>query len=362
MAVIQNRGDLQWRALVRKQGFSAYSRTFERQRDALGWATDVEAAIGRRDLAEVRRLTGTGEAMGGTVAALVDKYVEDVLPKRTQARSERPRLLRIKESLGRLALPMLTPVEVSRWRDQRIAAGASLGTVRHDLNTLSKLLGHAISEWGVESVRNVVRDVKKPKLAAGRDRRVSQLELDLLLRAARYVPVDRPDEAPARGLAPLITLAVETSMRLGELVGMKWTDVNLRRRTVQLRNTKNGESRTVALSSTAVKALRELKKVERLDGRVFDWADSDSVSHPFRRCVKRALVLYKADCKAAKKKPVAGMLADLRMHDLRHEATSRLFERGLNPMEVASMTGHKSMQMLRRYTHVEAEKVAAKLG
>lgn len=361
MAVVQNRGPFQWRALVRKQGFPAYSRTFETKRAAQAWARDVESAIGRRDLAEVRRLTSTGEELGGTVADLVDRYMRDVLPGRGQARSERPRLLRIRSALGRLTLAMLTPADVAAWRDARLAEGASVGTVRHDLNTLSKLLGHAISEWSAP-VRNVVRDVRKPALARGRDRRVSELELEYLLRAARWAPADRPDEVPARGLAPLITLAVETSMRLGELVGLRWADVDLKHRTVQLAKTKNGESRTVALSSAAVEALQELGKVRRVDGKVFDWSGSDSVSHPFRRCVKRAQLLYRGDCQTAGRRPVDGFLVDVRFHDLRHEATSRLFEKGLNPMEVASMTGHKSMQMLRRYTHVEARNLAAKLG
>lgn len=365
MALIQNRGEYQWRAMVRRKGFPTYSRTFERQRDAQGWATDVEAAIGRRDLAAVRRLTATGDELGGTIADLVEKYEAEVLPSRGQAKSEKPRLARIKGALGRLTVAMLTPQDVVKWRDARVNEGASDGTVRHDLNTLSKLLAHAISEWGVEGLRNVVRDVKKPGIAKGRDRRVSELELEYLLRAATYIPPDRPDEAPAPGLAPLITLAVESSMRLGELIGLEWKHVDLKSRTAHLPNTKNGEARTVALSSKAVATLRALKKAKKgqtLDGKVFGWSRSDSVSHPFRRCVKRAIALHKADCAEGRNKPLAAFLADVRFHDLRHEATSRLFEKGLNPMEVASMTGHKSMQMLRRYTHVEAAKVAAKLG
>ncbi|MBB3192851.1 tyrosine-type recombinase/integrase [Roseateles terrae] len=333
------------------QGFPTYSRTFERQRDAQAWATDVEAAIGRRDLAEVRRLTATGDKLGGSIADLVDKYVIDVLPSRGQAKSEKPRLARIKDALGKLTVPMLTAQDVAKWRDARLKEGASVGTVRHDLNTLSKLLGHAVSEWGVEGLRNVVRDVKKPVTAKGRDRRIAELELEYLLHASTYTPPDRPDEAPARGLSSLITLAVESSMRLGELIGLDWKHVDFKNRTAHLPKTKNGEARTVALSSkaaAALQALRNGKKVQTLDGKVFDWTRSDSVSHPFRRCVKRAIALYKADCVEGNMRPLAGFLADVRFHDLRHEATSRLFEKGLNPMEVASMTGHKSMQMLKR--------------
>ena len=80
------------------------------------------------------------------------------------------------------------------------------------------------------------------------------------------------------------------------------------------------------------------------------------------RCKARALEAYREDCAASGTKPDPAFLSDLRFHDLRHEATSRLFEKGLGIMEVASMTGHKSLAMLKRYTHVEAEKLAAKLG
>ena len=92
MAVIENRGEYQWRALIRKKGFPAYSRTFERQRDAQAWATDLEGAIGRRDLPEVRRLTATGKQLGGTIADLVAKYDKEVLPLRNGAYNERSRL------------------------------------------------------------------------------------------------------------------------------------------------------------------------------------------------------------------------------------------------------------------------------
>ena len=163
-------------------------------------------------------------------------------------------------------------------------------------------------------------------------------------------------------MTAIIILAVESSMRLGELVGLQWGHVNLNRRTAHLPKTKNGESRTVGLSTKAVAILTGMQADPRPDGRVFDWARSDSFVGRFIGLVRRARAAYEARIEAEGLKPDPRFLVDLRFHDLRHEATSRLFERGLNPMEVASMTGHKSMQMLKRYTHVDAEKVAAKLG
>jgi integrase len=186
---------------------------------------------------------------------------------------------------------------------------------------------------------------------------LSELELRWLLRAA--------DASTAPGLREVIVLAIETSMRLGELLGLQWTNIDLERRTAHLPNTKNGSSRTVALSSTAASALRELReagRVLRIDGRVFHWAASDSFAKTWRRCVARAQALYLADCEMAGTEPLAGFLSEIVFHTTRHESISRLVEKGLTTFEVSTMSGHKSLQMLKRYTHLEAEKVAAKLG
>jgi integrase len=178
--------------------------------------------------------------------------------------------------------------------------------------------------------------------------------MDYLLKAAAQV------RARVSGLPQIITLAVETSMRLGELLGLEWSRVDLVRCIAHLVDTKNGESRTVALSSAAAAALQSLPR--RIDGRVFGWAASDSFEKTWTRCKARARAMYEADCAAQGVKPDPAFLADLRFHDLRHEATSRLFEKGLGIMEVSSMTGHKSLSMLKRYTHIDAEKLARKLG
>lgn len=367
MAFITKRGPAQWRAQVRKKGFPGYSRTFVREDDAVGWATELEAAIGRRNLAEVRRLTDKGDGDLRTVGDLVDKFLVDVVeqPGRrvNQVASEKPRLARIRLALGKQPLEMLSAVAVSSWKAKRLKGGAAPQTVVHDLNQLSRLLGYAADEWGVagaEEAQALVRKVAKPPLPSGRSRRVAQAEIDFLLREADRVPPGGGRPA-GRGMKAIIILAAETSMRLSELIGLHWAEIDLVARTAHLRKTKNGESRTVALTSVAVTALKTMEGL-RDDGRVFDWNRSDSFVNRFIGLVRRARVRYLAACKEEHTKPDPRCLTDLRFHDLRHEATSRLFEKGLNIMEVASMTGHKSIQMLKRYTHVDAAKVAAKLG
>jgi integrase len=141
---------------------------------------------------------------------------------------------------------------------------------------------------------------------------------------------------------PIVQLALETAMRQGELIRLHWEHIDLNRRTAHLPDTKNGEARTVPLSTTAVRVLRTLPR--GLHGPVFLGLTTEAVKRAYIRAVRRAGI------------------ENLRFHDLRHEATTRLFEKGLNIMEVASITGHKDLRMLRRYTHLKAEDLARKLG
>ena len=149
-------------------------------------------------------------------------------------------------------------------------------------------------------------------------------------------------EARNRWLLPLVQLALETAMRQGELLRLRWERIDLNRRTAQLPDTKNGEARTVPLSTTAVGVLRALPRA--LHGEVFPGVTTEAVKRSYMRATRRADI------------------EGLRFHDLRHEATTRLFEKGLNIMEVASVTGQKDLRMLRRYKHLKAADLARKLG
>ena len=131
-------------------------------------------------------------------------------------------------------------------------------------------------------------------------------------------------------------------MRQGEIVHLRWEHIDLTRRTAHLPDTKNGEPRTVPLSRAAIETLRALPR--SLHGDVFPGLTTEAIKRSFSRATRRAQIV------------------DFRFHDLRHEATTRLFERGLNIMEVSSVTGHKDLRMLRRYTHLRAEDLAQKLG
>ena len=156
-------------------------------------------------------------------------------------------------------------------------------------------------------------------------------------------------------LEPIIRLALATSMRQGELLALKRDWINLKTRVIHLpaNATKNGHSRTVALSSEAVGVIKAAPL--HISGRVFGcWKDASSFSKPWQRLLRRGKRIYADDCKVDGKKPDPRILENLRFHDLRHHATTELFSRGLNAFEVASMTGHRSMQSLKVYTSTDS--------
>ena len=134
--------------------------------------------------------------------------------------------------------------------------------------------------------------------------------------------------------------------------------MDLKKRTVTLLNTKNGEKRIVPLSTEAIRILSEL--VRRIDGEVWG-IQPRTIAISFARTVSRARTAYEKECEEKGTKPDTSFLADLHFHDLRHEATSRLFEKGFDTMEVRIITGHKTLQMLARYTHLRAEDLVERL-
>jgi len=129
-------------------------------------------------------------------------------------------------------------------------------------------------------------------------------------------------------------------MRRGELLSTLWSDVHIEESYIHLPMTKNGSSRDVPLSSRARDILSDLPR------------GLSEVVFPIHFEALKGL--WKRACKRAD-------IEDLHFHDLRHEATTRFFEKGLNVMEVAAITGHKDLRMLKRYTHLDVKKLASSL-
>lgn len=342
MATIRKRGDLQWEARVRHKGHPTQSKTFCTKAEAEAWAAVIESEMARGVF------ISRTEAERVTLADCLKRYLAEVTPTKRSAYSESCRIgTLLQHPLSQAYMAAVRGTDLAKYRDDRLKE-VSGATVTRELTIIGHVFNVARREWGMESLSNPVSAIRKPRQPQGRDRRLHEGELERLL-AASHSPE----------LKAAVLLALETGMRRSELTGLLWRRVNLKKAVISLDETKNGESRAVPLSSTAVRVLESMPR--RLDGRVFGLT-GESLSQAFERARDRARDAYLKECEATGLRPSAELLVDLRLHDLRHEAASRFFEKGLNVMEAAAITGHRDLRMLKRYTHLRAEDLAKKLG
>ena len=339
MAAIYKRGPAHWQALIRRKGYPTQSKSFKRRIDAEAWAREIEAEMDRGVF------TSRKEAENTSLSEALDRYESEI--SSTKKSYEKSLIRKWKSNpLAKRSLASIQGKDIAAYRDARLKE-VSPNTVRLELALLSHLFTIAVKEWGMAGLVNPVSQIRKPKLPQGRDRRLLPGELEAICQSS---------DSPV--LSDLVRFAIETGMRRGELAGMTWDMVDIKKKTVTLPETKNGEKRNVPLSTEAVRILSSLAR--RIDGEVWGMKP-DSITQAFLRALARARGNYEKKFESKKEKPDAAFLVDLTFHDLRHEATSRFFEKGLNPMQVAAITGHKTLQMLKRYTHLKAEDLAEML-
>lgn len=344
MASIRKKGDYQWHVQVRKKGHPTQTKTFTTRVAAERWGRETEVAI------EHGLFFDRSISERTTISDLINRYKEEVLPLK-RSKGYLPAINRLEAGLGKYALASLSSEVIAKYRDARLkSVGAS--SVKREINILSLIIDLAGKEWGIPLPANPCRMVSRPAEPKGRDRRLFEGEEAYLHAACHESSVE---------LAAIMNVALETGARLGELLKLEWRHINLTKQIAKLVDTKNGDDRVIPLSTAAVNELKKIPK--HIGGRVFySWAASDSFGKTWKRAVDRARAAYFDDCEKLNIHQDPHFLVDLHFHDLRHEAVSRLFEKGLNMMEAASVSGHKTLQMLKRYTHLNAENLAKKLG
>jgi integrase len=196
----------------------------------------------------------------------------------------------------------------------------SAGSVIRELGILKHLLTFAVEHEIIPA--NPAQSVKPPKAPAGRVRYLQPPELKALL-----------ELCPA-WLQPIVALAATTGMRRGEILGLRWLDVDLANSTIWLRQTKNGEGRIVYLNETAKAALESIAPSSGPSIAPVFTFNGDYVGRVFREA-----------CEDAK-------IEDFRFHDLRHTAASWLRMTGADIHSVATLLGHKDLRMTQRYSHL----------
>ena len=321
MATLRKRG-AKWHVQVRRSGQSQ-TRSFTHKVDADAWGRKTERDIDTGDLR-----TAADQLGSITVGDLLRRYRDEVMIAKRSAHAEKYFIDRfLRHGIATSALARLSGSDISKYRDERLETVKG-GTVHRELAVLRHCFEVARKDWGIPLKSNPVADITMPSVGRPRNRRATEAELSALRHACTH-PL----------LWSIITIAIETGMRRGEIVNIRWSDIDLDVGTLHIPVTKNGHPRTIPLTGRAMEVLRSLPKT---DEQVFPMTGN---------AVRLAWVRLK------NKAGVDG----LRFHDLRHEAVSRFFEMGLSVPEVALISGHRDPRMLFRYTHLKAENIVEKL-
>ncbi|HEF4840588.1 TPA: site-specific integrase [Burkholderia vietnamiensis] len=339
MASIWKRGHY-WRAAVRRQGYPEQTRTFDTKGDAEAWARRLESEMDRGLFVD------RTEAERNTLGDLLERYAEEVSPQKKGGAVEILRIRKLrKDALAQYKITALSSKVLADYRDRRLTE-VSGSSVNRDLNLISHVLNVARREWSVYFEANPVSVIRRPRENRARSRRLSLSDERRLLAELLPSPRDsegrfEPGGCRNHWVHPVVTIAIETAMRRSEILSLRWSDVFLDACYARLHDTKNGEARDVPLSSRAVATLSALPR--HISGRVFP-ISPEALKKAFTRACERAGI------------------DNLHFHDLRHEATSRIAERLDNVLELSACTGHKTVQMLKRYYHPRATDLARKLG
>ena len=265
-----------YRVQVRRVGQPSITKTFKSKHEAELWSQRIEFEISSGVF--INRT----EAERVSFAELIDRYLTEVSPLKKGHKQEVPRLLGLKRTIGQYRVLQIQSKHIAKYRDARLKDGKSGSTILNELSLISQVFDTAIKEWSLPIHGNPCSLIKKPKPAQGRERRLSNDEEYLLLancRASRAIL-----------LHSLVIMALETGMRLGELLSLTWNNIDLIKRVAYLPITKNGEKRTVPLSTKSIHTLNNISRNISSNRVFWTWSAKDGVANVWRRtCLKSGI-------------------------------------------------------------------------
>lgn len=319
MPSITKRGPYQYQATIRRRGYKTQSKTFESRAEAEAWAKSVESSMLTGKFRDPSALKGV------TLEQALKRYEEKVSAFKKRPQQERSRInVLCRHPMAQRYIRDLLARDFADYRDERLKqVGPS--TVRLELALLSHLYTIAIKEWSWP-LEHELSKVRKPRPPRGRERRLEDDEEQRLLDAIKQ---------PSRWrcnvwLLACVQLAIETGMRAGEMLDLEWSNVHINRSFVRVIDTKNGESRTVPLTAKAVDILRGLPRVQGGRRVIRGFYDVSALDAAFAIACRDAGI------------------ENMRIHDLRHEAASRMAPH-MNAQDLAKVMGWKTLQMAMRY-------------
>jgi len=313
--------------------------TFGSKAAAKAWSLKVE-----RELEELKA-RGVMQPAGLTLSDLIDRYIEEFYKIKPWGRSKSSDLARLKRDMGSKLVEKehFRRDVIDTYLNKRSKEGAGPVVISAELGYLIRVLEVARSVWhldvdlqGAQELRTAYKRQGRVGKSKSRDRRVSDEELEAVI---EYIEANKDTALPMRDI---LEFCMASAMRISEVCRIRWEDLNTKDKTIVIRDRKHpsekiGNHQTVPLlNATGFDAFAIVKRQEREGARIFH-ADPRTVGAYFTRAVQ------------------ALKIKDLHLHDIRHEAISRLFAAGYQIPEVSLVSGHKDWAMLKRYTHVRAK-------
>lgn len=326
MASIEKRktskGEVRYRAVIRRKGYPPQRQTFSRRTDATKWIKQTEAEI------EQGVHLKTVESKKHTLNELIERYIKYHIREDRKDRKRIPQLKWWQAQLGDYLLSQMTAPRLAIMKEE-LGKDKANATVNRYFAALSHVFTMAVNEWEWMD-ENPIRKIKKLKEPRGRVRFLNKEERKRLLKACKNSEV--------KELYPVVILAISTGMRQGEILNLKWEDIDIKNSKCILHETKNGERRAVPFPKQVKDELIKWKKVRKINSKL-----AFSGKNP-----KTPIFIRKPWMEAVKETG----LEDFRFHDLRHSAASYLAMSGASLAEIAEILGHKTLQMVQRYAHL----------
>lgn len=325
-------GTSHWRVIIRLKGHPTVCNHFDRKQEAEDWASDTERQI------RIGKYSFTQHKEQHTFSQLLERYINDgALQHIRSADDVMHHLLYWKERLGNYALIYLTPDLIGK--ERHILANSptprnqkrSSATVNRYISSLSALFSFAIKLRWIDE--NPCFSLTKLKESPGRDRVLTDDEITKLL--------DSCSQSKSSYLYLYVLMSLTTGSRQGELLGLEWRHVDFENKLAYLKETKNGRPRSISLAEHVVEELKALyQKRNPIKPLVF------ASKTAFGR-----IDLKKAWGEALKRAEII----DFRPHDMRHTFCTLAARQGGSNLELATAMGHRTLNMLQKYTHLDVQ-------
>lgn len=360
-----------WRVQIRRKGFPTLTEHFKSKKEADAFASITESKM------ITGRYIDTNEAKNFLFSDALDRFEqEEADADRKSIRQLRSQLKMLRlTNLAQMAVLNIKPKDLIAYKNKRIKE-VKVTSYHKDHNLLHRLFQVIMIDWAIHlPLGNPMKLVPKPKskVSDARERRLEGNEEELLLKDLNKTSYET---------ALVVMLALETGMRRGEIMNMEINHIDMKNEQLSIPETKTGKPRNIPLSKQAFDAIAKrliviLGSVKQQHPKEFNQTLAEVMSKGkvvninntrrtrapkndkgiklFKMQADSISTAYKRACKRQG-------IHDLTFHDLRHEATSRLFEYGLDMMEVSHITGHKDLKMLKRYTHLKPINIANKIN